>query len=246
MWRPCGTEPRALILFSHHSGGTRNSAEYLCEHLASHGYAVAALDHSDVRLPRPSDALNEEQRAERLNAWIEARVPDIRFLLQSIGEPRRRVGIVGHSFGGWTALATPDSEPRVEAVVALAPAGATHPRPGIIPAQLAFAWKRDVPALVIAAEKDVSIPLDCVRDVYSRIPSSKRLVVLPNADHLHFIEDAAKEHERVRAMQWPPSLAWMQQEMQPFATLLSQDAAHRLIAAATLKHFDEVFAGQPR
>ncbi len=34
-----------------------------------------------------------------------------------------RVGIVGHSFGGWTALAAPEVEPRIRAVVALGPGG---------------------------------------------------------------------------------------------------------------------------
>src|SRR5262249_48911074 len=37
-----------LVIFSHHSGGHRRSATFLCTHLASHGYAVAALDHSEV------------------------------------------------------------------------------------------------------------------------------------------------------------------------------------------------------
>src|SRR5262245_60549852 len=37
-----------LILFSHHSGGHRRAATFLHTHLASHGYVVAALDHSEV------------------------------------------------------------------------------------------------------------------------------------------------------------------------------------------------------
>ncbi|MGZ3532833.1 MAG: alpha/beta hydrolase [Vulcanimicrobiaceae bacterium] len=41
-----GTYP--LIVFSHHSGGHRRTATFLCTHLSSHGYVVAALDHSEV------------------------------------------------------------------------------------------------------------------------------------------------------------------------------------------------------
>src|SRR5262245_1039954 len=41
-----GTYP--LILYSHHSGGNRRSVTFLCTHLSSHGYVVAALDHSEV------------------------------------------------------------------------------------------------------------------------------------------------------------------------------------------------------
>jgi hypothetical protein len=40
-----------LILFSHSSGGQRRSATFLCTHLSSHGYVVAALDHSEVVAP---------------------------------------------------------------------------------------------------------------------------------------------------------------------------------------------------
>jgi pimeloyl-ACP methyl ester carboxylesterase len=199
---------------------------------------VAALDHSDTQLPRPSDAPTQDERAARLEAWINARVPDLQFLLSVTAIENRPVGVVGHSFGGWAALALPSKEPKIAAVVALAPAGARNPRPGIIPAPLDFEWQRDVPTLVIAAERDVSIPLDNVRDVFERVPCSKRMVVLPNADHLHFVDNAAEQHEHVRAMQFPPELIWMQREMRPFSTLLPESEAHQRIADQTLEHFD--------
>jgi dienelactone hydrolase len=66
---------------------------------------------------------------------------------------------VGHSFGGWTVLATPEAESRVQAVVALGPGGSAHPRPGILPLKLTFDWGRDVPTLYLAAEHDTPIPL---------------------------------------------------------------------------------------
>src|SRR5579862_4998387 len=40
-----------LVIFSHYSGGGRRTARYLTIHLASHGYAVAAMDHSEVVAP---------------------------------------------------------------------------------------------------------------------------------------------------------------------------------------------------
>jgi predicted dienelactone hydrolase len=55
-------------------------------------------------------------------------MPDVRFLLDHLLEgpawdpdahlDPARIGIVGHSFGGWTALAAPDVESRIRAVVA--------------------------------------------------------------------------------------------------------------------------------
>src|SRR5688500_18878083 len=52
VWSPAGDdESRPLILFSHASGQGRNSATFLCHHLASHGYRVAAPDHSEMVVP---------------------------------------------------------------------------------------------------------------------------------------------------------------------------------------------------
>jgi predicted dienelactone hydrolase len=131
-----GTWP--LIVFSHCSGGRRRQSTFLCTHLSSHGYVVAALDHSDVIAPELKGSAGEtgEQKAARVQAWIANRVPDIRFLLDQLLESPvqetavhldpARVGITGHSFGGWTALATPEVDGRIRAVVALAPAGSSH------------------------------------------------------------------------------------------------------------------------
>src|SRR5262245_59603704 len=35
-----------LVLFSHGLGGHRRQSTFLCTHLASHGYVVAAVDHT--------------------------------------------------------------------------------------------------------------------------------------------------------------------------------------------------------
>lgn len=41
----------ALIMYSHSSGAHRRAATFLCTHLSSHGYVVAALDHSEMVAP---------------------------------------------------------------------------------------------------------------------------------------------------------------------------------------------------
>ncbi len=135
-----GTYP--LIIFSHPSGGGRRTATFLCTHLGSHGYVVAGLDHSEivaVGLARKGGETDEQQTARR-HAVIAARVPDIRFLLDhllngavwdsEISLDPAQIGIVGHSFGGWTALAANEAESRIRAVVALAPGGASQPETG--------------------------------------------------------------------------------------------------------------------
>lgn len=243
-----GTWP--LILFSHHSGGHRRAATFLCTHLSSHGYIVAALDHSEVVAPELQGRTGEtaEQRLARVDAWMANRVPDIRFLLERLVRELNldptQIGIVGHSFGGWTALAAPEVEPRIRAVVALAPGGNHRPRPGILPVKLTFAWGRDVPTLYLAAENDVPIPLSGMYELFERTPATKQLVTLRRADHYHFMDHVEEMHETVRAMKFPEELSWMTKEMRPIVELCSGEQAHLFVRGLTLCHMDRILKHQ--
>src|SRR6266536_17378 len=171
-----GTYP--LVVFSHHGGGHRRSATFLCTHLSSHGYVVAALDH-----------------------W---------------------------------------------AVVALAPGGSSQPRPGIIPAKLAFRWDRDVPTLYLVAERDTATPLDGMYELFDRTPAARPLVVLRRADHLHFIDNVENEHEAMRAMSFPGEAAWIPKAMLPIGELCSGEQAHLFVRGMTLCHLDVTLRQQPQ
>ena len=49
MWHPRAEPPPdgwPIALFSHTSAGHRRQSSFLCRHLASHGYVVAAVDHT--------------------------------------------------------------------------------------------------------------------------------------------------------------------------------------------------------
>jgi len=245
-----GTYP--LVIFSHHSGGHRRSATFLCTHLSSHGYAVAALDHSEVVAPELArrEGETEEQKAARWEAVIASRVPDAQFLIDhllndmapdlGINLEPARLGIVGHSFGGWTVLATPDDEPRIRAVVALAPGGASQTRPGILPAKLAFRWGRDVPVLYLIAENDVCLPLAGMFEIFERTPASKRMVILRRADHMHFMDHVEEMHEWVREMPAPPELAYLAEEMRPITELCSGELANLFVRGLTVCHMDAI------
>ena len=253
LWYPTNPGTYPLIVYSHPSGSNRRAATFLCTHLSSHGYIVAALDHTEVvaaELARRDDE-TADRKAARLEAIIANRVPDIRFLLDrvlsgdtwsdsEVHPDSSRVGIVGHSFGGWTALAAPDVEPRIKAVVALAPGGASQPKPGILPATLDFAWGRDVPTLYLVAEDDVSLPLAGMYELYERTPATKRLVILRRADHCHFMDNVEQLHEAVRAMPFTGDLAWIPKEMRPIAELCSGEQAQTFTRGLALSHFDAV------
>jgi predicted dienelactone hydrolase len=242
-----GTYP--LIIYSHPSAYHRRAATFLCTHLASHGYLVAALNHSELVAPELArkDDETDEQRAARAEAWIANRVPDIRFLLDHLlSSPwdaqahvdAARVGAVGHSFGGWTVLAATEVDGRIRSVVALAPAGSSHPKPGILPVKLAFSWGRDVPALYLVAEDDTMTPLAGMYELYERTPAAKQMVILRRADHSHFMDDIEREHEAVRKMPFTGALAWIPKEMRPIAELCSGEQAHLFVRGLTLCHMD--------
>ena len=239
-----------LIIFSHHSGGHRRTSTFLCTHLSSHGYVVAALDHSEVIAPelaRRNDE-SEEQKSTRWQAVIDSRVPDVRFLMDHLlhsGDSEAkldpaRIGIVGHSFGGWTALATPETDSRICAVAALAPGGASNPRPGILPAKLTFQWGHEVPALYLVAENDVPLPLHGMYELFERAPLPKQMVILRRADHLHFIDNVEQAHEALRTAPMPAEIAPMQKEMRPIAELCSGEQAHLWVRGLTLAHMDAI------
>jgi predicted dienelactone hydrolase len=228
-----------LVLYSHASGGRRQSS-FLCTHLASHGYVVAAVDHignsaADVAERRAATAAGRSLAPAELDAlvgqFIADRVPDLRVLLDKVlarapGDvsarvDHERIGLVGWSFGGWAVLATPEADARIRAVVALAPAGSSKPLPGIIPAKLTFAWRREVPTLYLAAERDRFVPLDGLHELFARTPSSKRMFVLRGADHGHFAD-----------------------HVDPLAEC-SADAAHLFTRTLALAHFDAVLKQEP-
>jgi dienelactone hydrolase len=246
IWSSAEHGPRPLIIFSHYSGGNRRVSSFLCTHLASHGYAVAAMDHSEVVAPELArkDGETKEGRSARIDAVIASRVPDVRFLLDHLLARKdfkidaERIGLAGHSFGGWTVLATPEVETRVRSVVAIAPGGASNPRPGILPLTLTFEWGLEVPTLYLAGELDVSISMDGVYELFDRTPGSKRMFVLRRADRQHFIDDVEGAHEAVRAMTFPGEATWIPAAMLPIAELASSEQAHMFVRGLTLAHFD--------
>jgi len=197
-----GSHP--LVVFAHSSYGDRRQSSFLTTHLASHGYVVAGVDHAGNSAPdfggrMAAPPMTPAERDAYIERIIADRVPDLRTVISRVIEgaagdvsatiDASRIGAVGWSFGGWSVLALPEQDHRVASVVGLAPAGSRTPLPGIIPAQLTFAWSRPIATLVLTGDADRFTPLDGVRDVYARAPEPKRMFVLRAADHGHFADD---------------------------------------------------------
>jgi predicted dienelactone hydrolase len=116
-------DPGPLVIISHGFGADRGFLRYLARHLASHGLTVAALEHpgSNVNwLSRASVSGNPGDLMSPLE-FID-RPKDISFLLDELTllneQPgtwqgkfnTKVVSVIGHSLGGYTALALAGGE----------------------------------------------------------------------------------------------------------------------------------------
>lgn len=94
-----------VVLYAHGAPGSRLQSTRLCEHLASHGYLVAAIDFTFMTY---GDMLEQAYVTGLFD-----RPRDLSFVLDSLKGSERFSGvadtsnaaIIGYSFGGYTALA---------------------------------------------------------------------------------------------------------------------------------------------
>lgn len=145
---------RPLLLFSHCHECTRFSSFSLAEHLASHGFVVAAPDHAgntlfDLLEGEPSWALNADN--------LEIRAADIRAVLDALLQDptwsidTERIGVWGHSFGSVTAGRVAQLDPRVRAAAGIAAPMENPLIPGVALAEI------DLPLFFVVAVEDNSI-----------------------------------------------------------------------------------------
>ena len=253
-----GTFP--LVTFSHGYGGHRRQSTFLCTHLASHGYVVAAVDHTGNTIVEAlQDMLNVQTGGtpadpqEILPRFVDARPKDASFLIDRVltgtGDvagmiDADRIGISGHSFGGWTTLVTTARDPRIRAALPLAPAGGASDLP-VAPLEdgMDLAFGRAVPTLYIVADQDTLLPLRGVRGLYERTPVPKRMVVLTDTDHLHFLDRADENHEMFRLVPQRGLFEDIVKLMKPIAELAPGEHAAIAVRGLGLAHMDATLKG---
>ncbi|MBW4565480.1 MAG: alpha/beta hydrolase [Mojavia pulchra JT2-VF2] len=110
------TPPFPLVVISHGLASDRYAFVYLAQHLASHGFAVAVLEHPGSNAERFqlyfSGLAGPPEAQEFINRPL-----DVKYVLDALqrlekSDPSlqgklnfQQVGAIGHSFGGYTALA---------------------------------------------------------------------------------------------------------------------------------------------
>ena len=131
-----------FVVYSHGSGGQSFVASFLTEDIASHGYVVLSANHAGNTA---ADQLLGTSVTEDQNDFLRPNVVEAEInwaLAQASGSAsaypalkgaidEKRIGLVGHSYGGYTALATVGGhtgpagttkpDPRIKAVVGHAP-----------------------------------------------------------------------------------------------------------------------------
>jgi pimeloyl-ACP methyl ester carboxylesterase len=138
VWRPSQQTRAPLMVFSHGFGGCHQQSAFLMEALADAGYLVVAPDHKDAKCGDSTRRGRPEEKFGKAEEWSDQtyadRRDDIKKLVETMRQDRQwnsevdwsRVGLVGHSLGGYTVLGLAGGWPSwkmpgIKAVLALSP-----------------------------------------------------------------------------------------------------------------------------
>lgn len=185
-----------LVVISHGSGGSHLVYRTIGAHLAKNGYIVAMPEHAGNN--RNNNALNGtlenlENRPRHIRLTIDAITADPHLKERALPD---RSAIIGHSMGGYTALAVAGGKPRseagqsvdvtpderVKALVLLAPATPWYMAEGALS-------DVKIPILMLVAEHDLFTSEWHAELVLGRVPERAQVTyrVVENAGHYSFL-----------------------------------------------------------
>jgi predicted dienelactone hydrolase len=184
-----------VLVFSHAAASSPIQSIFLTSHLASHGFVVAAPTHPGSTF---DDCLGcgDQARMESLlrdsAANRPAEVSQTLDLLISMNTDARspffgvldtsRAGVMGHSWGGYTAIIVAATDPRFHAALAMAPvADDTVAR---------YARRLEEPVLVMTSALDDITPFSPQTQLFAGIPAAtpRYLLDFPQGGHTAYSE----------------------------------------------------------
>jgi predicted dienelactone hydrolase len=181
--------PFPLVVFSHGLGSFNAQSKFLTEHLASHGYVVAAPNFPLSVGGAPGGPTVAD---------IPAQAGDVHFLIDRFlafsaaggdrfagGIDAERIALTGHSNGGATTLVAAYDrnlrDPRVKAAIPLAPASCWF--------QQGYFGTVDVPLLLLQGDHDLLVDAASHAEaVFARANAPKSLIVIHGGNHLGFAD----------------------------------------------------------
>ena len=183
---PSGDPDRSfpVVLFSHGYASYPEQSSFLTTHLAQWGFVVAAPDHRsrDLASVLADSTGPSSGSTDTAPVVVDSDIDDLDntldYLRQQNETPNAplehhldlsKVGVLGHSSGGGTAVTMADN-PVVRTYVALAPAPGTPPT-------------THKPGLVMDGSADMVLPPADVRQLYDTLPTPKRLIVIDDTGH---------------------------------------------------------------
>jgi predicted dienelactone hydrolase len=220
IWKPAGMAPDAgypLIVFSHGFGGCNTQSAFLVEALADAGYLVLAPNHDDASCGgvNRKRSLNSPGQPEapfhNAGQWNEetyaGRREDIKTVLDAVLREEtfegvridpNRIGVSGHSLGGYTALGLAGAWPswkdsRVKAVLALSPYCAPYVTKGTL-------GKLNVPVMYQGGTEDFGTTgvVKHANGAYDQSSVPKFFVELDDAGHYAWTNRDIKARRHIK------------------------------------------------
>lgn len=208
--QPGGREP--VLIFSHGLHGCDVQSRFLTRALAAAGYLVFAPNHHDASCHGGTTPWFEGTELAFLHPeeWTQSsygrRFDDVRRLIAGVrGDPRfaaadwSRLGLVGHSLGGYTALGLAGAWsgwklPGVKAVLALAP----YSLPYDVHQTLGGL---EAPVMYQCGQNDFAITptVSAPQGSYDQSPQPKYYVEFANAGHFAWTDGDDTDHQAITA-----------------------------------------------
>jgi len=213
MWKPVGAAPAAgypLIVFSHGFTLCETGSKFMTEAWAKAGYMVLAPHHKDgscrgkllgklklpeetFRNPEDWDDTTYRERHDDMEAVLDAALKEKSF--EGVPIDASRVGLAGHSLGGYTALALAGAwpswkDPRVKVVLAVSPYCSPFFKTGDL-------GHLGVPVMYQGGTSDVAVTPTVARQGggYDRTGPPKCFVEFSMAGHLSWTSSNPLHHD---------------------------------------------------
>jgi predicted dienelactone hydrolase len=179
--------PYPLIVFAHGLSGTRRQSVSYTQHLASHGYVVAAPDFplsngGAPGGPRIAAVINQpEDVSFVIDEMLGFDAEEGNLFEGAIDE--ERIGLTGHSLGALTTFVTtygPKRDERIDASLPISVVGCLFSDD--------IAGDATVPLLLLVGTDDLITPAKGTERAYALANAPKYAVLIDGADHVRFAD----------------------------------------------------------